>query len=143
MCNKPTKLVVGAVVVLYSIVGVGAADLDISWWTIDGGGAMATTGGDFTLSGTIGQPDAGAVMAGGAFELTGGFWIVAGVGEPEPCPGDLDGDNDIDLSDLATLLANYGVTSGAVYEDGDLDEDGDVDLSDLATLLAVYGTTCS
>ena len=58
------------------------------------------------------------------------------------CFGDLDGDNDIDLADLSQLLAHYGTTSGAVYEDGDLDEDGDVDLSDLSALLAVYGTTC-
>jgi len=56
--------------------------------------------------------------------------------------GDLDGDGDVDLSDLAQLLGNYGMTSGATYEDGDLDSDGDVDLSDLAALLAVYGTTC-
>ncbi|MBU0617468.1 MAG: hypothetical protein KKI02_07110, partial [Planctomycetes bacterium] len=55
--------------------------------------------------------------------------------------GDLDFDGDVDLADLAQLLANYGMTSGAVYEDGDLDCDGDVDLSDLAALLAVYGTT--
>jgi hypothetical protein len=60
----------------------------------------------------------------------------------EPCFGDLDGDNDVDLADLAQLLANYGTTEGAAYEDGDLDEDGDVDLADLAALLAVYGTTC-
>ncbi|MBU0618456.1 MAG: FG-GAP repeat protein [Planctomycetes bacterium] len=58
------------------------------------------------------------------------------------CPGDLDGDLDVDLSDLAQLLSNYGATSGAGYEDGDLDEDGDVDLADLAALLAVYGTEC-
>ncbi len=58
------------------------------------------------------------------------------------CFGDLDGDNDVDLADLAQLLANYGVTSGASYEDGDLDGDGDVDLADLASLLAVYGTSC-
>lgn len=57
-------------------------------------------------------------------------------------PGDLDGDCDVDLADLAQLLANYGVTSGAVYEDGDLDLDGDVDLADLAALLAVFGASC-
>ena len=62
--------------------------------------------------------------------------------EEQACPGDLDGDNDVDLSDLAQLLGHYGMTSGATYEDGDLDGDGDVDLSDLAELLSVYGTTC-
>jgi len=56
--------------------------------------------------------------------------------------GDLDGDCDVDLSDLARLLTNYGTTSGAAYDDGDLDCDGDVDLTDLAALLAVYGSTC-
>jgi WD40 repeat protein len=58
-----------------------------------------------------------------------------------PCPpGDVDCDGDVDLTDLAQLLANYGTTSGAAYEDGDVDCDGDVDLTDLAALLAVYGT---
>ncbi|MFQ5807168.1 MAG: M20/M25/M40 family metallo-hydrolase [Phycisphaerae bacterium] len=59
-----------------------------------------------------------------------------------PCFGDLDGDADVDLADLAQLLSNYGTTEGAAYEDGDLDFDGDVDLADLAALLAVYGATC-
>ncbi len=62
--------------------------------------------------------------------------------ESPECPGDLDGDLDIDLADLAQLLAHYGLTQGAIYEDGDIDLDGDVDLTDLAALLAVYGTAC-
>ena len=61
--------------------------------------------------------------------------------EPD-CPGDLNADGTIDLEDLATLLANYGMTSGATYENGDGDADGDVDLSDLSALLSVYGTVC-
>jgi hypothetical protein len=56
--------------------------------------------------------------------------------------GDLDFDNDVDLTDLAQLLSNYGMTEGATYEDGDLDGDGDVDLTDLAGLLANYGGSC-
>ena len=66
---------------------------------------------------------------------------LIGVTSDAPCP-DLDGDGDVDLADLAQLLSNYGVTSGASFEDGDIDGDGDVDLSDLAALLAEYGTTC-
>ena len=45
-------------------------------------------------------------------------------------------------ADLAQLLASYGTTSGATYEDGDIDADGDVDLADLAALLAHYGEPC-
>jgi hypothetical protein len=58
-----------------------------------------------------------------------------------PLFGDLDGDGTVGLSDLATLLGNYGEPGPWSYEDGDLDADGDIDLYDLAALLAVYGTT--
>jgi parallel beta-helix repeat protein len=58
------------------------------------------------------------------------------------CPGDLDGDDDIDLTDLAILLTNYGAASGMTPADGDSDLDADVDLADLSALLAVYGMTC-
>jgi len=70
------------------------------------------------------------------------FRVVRVACEDTPCPGDLDGDLDIDLSDLAQLLSNYGMTTGATYGQGDLDGDGDIDLSDLAALLSVYGTSC-
>ena len=58
------------------------------------------------------------------------------------CLGDLDYDGDVDLADLAQLLAHYGMTSGAIHTDGDLDGDGDVDLADLAELLGQYGNDC-
>jgi hypothetical protein len=118
-----------------------ASELAIDWWTVDSGGGMSSTGGTLELSGTVGQPDAAVALTGGSLELVGGFW-PAFAGADEFCYGDLDGDRDIDLSDLATLLGQYGQTSGMNYEDGDLDGDGDVDLSDLAGLLGVYGTTC-
>ncbi len=56
------------------------------------------------------------------------------------CAGDLDGDFQIGLTDLARMLSHFG-TSGR-YADGDLDGDGDVDLSDLSALLGVFGTSC-
>lgn len=58
------------------------------------------------------------------------------------CPGDLDGDLDCDLADLAALLSNFGVASGATLGQGDLDADGDVDLADLSELLSRFGTNC-
>jgi len=45
----------------------------ITWWTVDGGGHTWSSGGHYTLGGTIGQPDAG-YLAGGAYTLGGGFW---------------------------------------------------------------------
>ncbi len=47
---------------------------DLTWSTIDGGGAMNAAGGAYTLGGTAGQPDAGAAMSGGGYTLVGGFW---------------------------------------------------------------------
>jgi len=58
-------------VVATSVMG---QNYDLSWHSIDGGGVMRSTGGDFELSGTIGQPDAG-VLVGGDFTLSGGFWF--------------------------------------------------------------------
>ena len=47
----------------------------LDWWTVDGGGD--TSGGDrYTVSGTIGQPDAGETMTNGQYSLTGGFWVL-------------------------------------------------------------------
>jgi len=62
--------------------------------------------------------------------------------EPSGIPGDIDGDGDVDLADLALLLAAYGTCDGdANYNPAaDLDGDNCVGLSDLAILLANYGS---
>jgi hypothetical protein len=65
-----------------------------------------------------------------------------GLYQPLPsCPGDVDGDDDTDLTDLAALLAAYGSTPGDPNWNAtcDFDADDDVDLTDLAFLLADYG----
>jgi hypothetical protein len=54
---------------------------DLSWHTIDGGGGTST-GGVYSVSGTIGQPDA-STMSGGNYTLQGGFWsLIAAVQTP-------------------------------------------------------------
>ena len=44
--------------------------------TIDSGGGTST-GGDFSITGTIGQHDANGQSSGGDFLLAGGFWAKA------------------------------------------------------------------
>ena len=74
---------VGVFVLLALNVRVGYAEpssaprttgYEISWYTIDGGGGQNLSGGSYSLSGTIGQSDAGS-QSGGAYQLNGGYWV--------------------------------------------------------------------
>ena len=51
-------------------------------------------------------------------------------------PGDIDGDGDVDTSDLLSLLGAWGPCPGCPQ---DVDGDGDVDTADLLTLLGNWG----
>ena len=70
-----------------------AQSYSIDWFTIDGGGGTSTggplSGTNYSVTGTIGQPDASAAMSGGNFSLTGGFWsliaVVQTTGLPNLC----------------------------------------------------------
>lgn len=113
---------------MLGLASIAQAALDVSWFTIDGGGLMRSTGGAFELSGTIGQPDAGT-MSGSAFTLNGGFWISSIV---DSCASG----GTVNLVDADRLS---GCSSGpespevAVSCDCvDFDGDGDVDLEDAA-----------
>lgn len=59
-----------------------AQNYSIDWHTIDGGGGTST-GGVYSVTGTIGQPDANTtIMTGGNFTLTGGFWSLIAIQTP-------------------------------------------------------------
>ena len=54
----------------------------IDWYKIAGGGGVST-GGVYALSGTIGQPDAGA-SSGGTYSAQSGFWgFVSAIQTPD------------------------------------------------------------
>jgi len=57
---------------------VHAQQYSIDWYKIAGGGGTSTNG-QFAVSGTIGQPDAGGAMSGGNYSVTGGFWSLISV----------------------------------------------------------------
>ncbi|MCX6916117.1 MAG: hypothetical protein NT167_24250 [Verrucomicrobia bacterium] len=60
------------------------AQYSIDWFTVDGGGGT-TSDGVYEITGTIGQPDAGSVIAGN-YVIEGGFWSDL---EPVPSAPDL------------------------------------------------------
>ena len=85
---------------------------------------------------------------GGATDYPTYFCREAGLGAAhleitlaDGLPGDIDGDGDVDQSDLGILLAAYSSCEGDEYwnPDADLDGNGCVDQSDLGILLANYG----
>ena len=55
-----------------------AQSYSIDWYKVAGGGGTST-GGVYSVSGSIGQPDAGGPMTGGNYSLTGGFWALFSV----------------------------------------------------------------
>ena len=66
------KIFIAIFGLLAALASARAQNYSIDWFTIDGGGGTST-GGVYSLSGTIGQPDAGT-LSGGSYSLVGGFW---------------------------------------------------------------------
>lgn len=60
-----------------TVIGQAGGGYDLSWWTVDGGG-RESSGGDYALVGTVGQPDA-FTLTQGDYSLIGGFWAGAAV----------------------------------------------------------------
>lgn len=83
-CMWHKKLVVLFWTLLTAALSGYAQQYSIDWSTVDGGGGTST-GGVYLVSGTIGQPDAGA-MSGGNYTLQGGFWSVVTAVQTEGAP---------------------------------------------------------
>ena len=62
-----------------------AQQYSIDWYKIAGGGGTST-GQIFSVSGTIGQPDASPPMSGGQYSVTGGFWSLINVVQTPGAP---------------------------------------------------------
>jgi hypothetical protein len=75
---KSSVRIAALLVGIVAPIGMLAQSYMINWWTIDGGGGTST-GGVYSVRGTIGQPDASKAMTGGNYSLTGGFWALHAV----------------------------------------------------------------
>jgi len=116
-------LVVWLMLLLISAVSIvsGESTYVLDWFTID-------VGGDYVLTGTIGQPDAG-YLGGGNYELLGGFWV----GGPLCI---------VEFEDFARF-AVYWMQSGAglpadLYEDGTINYDDLLEFADLWLCICPY-----
>lgn len=80
------------------------------------------------------RPDSCDVASGDASDFNGN-----GILDSCECDGDIDGDGIVGLTDLTTLLSNFGRPSGSTLAQGDLNGDGAVNLTDLSFLLSQFG----
>jgi hypothetical protein len=76
-----------------------AQSYSINWYKVAGGGGTST-GLTYSVSGTIGQPDASSAMTGGNYSLTGGFWAILQVIQTPGAP---------------TLYISYSANTVTVY----------------------------
>ena len=142
--NERKKLQIAILILVATsapLLGQSGGGFDLTWSTVDGGGAMNSAGGTFSLSGTIGQPDAQTppVMFGGGFELTGGFWPVSNVCY---CLADMNGDGKKDGAD-AQKFVNCVLTGGDC-SCADVDQANGVTAADVEVFVAdlLTGPAC-
>ena len=77
--NSLQRKLLGKVFVLLTVILLMLASIpvlaqtdgvfDLTWSSVDGGGGTFSTGGSYSLGGSIGQPDAG-YMSGGVYTLS-------------------------------------------------------------------------
>lgn len=124
----------------FLLIGVGAmlvppreaaAQLQVDWYTIDGGGGTSS-GGGLTLSGTFGQPDAGGA-SGGAIEMRCGFWAAI-----PGCRVDLDSDGQVTSADLATCVSLWFASVQAGTLEADFDGNGAVTPADVGLFVQAW-----
>jgi hypothetical protein len=82
---KTATVVLGFMMLAGNATNSCAQSYSIGWSTMDGGGGTSTNG-QYSLSGTIGQPDAGGPMTNGQYAVTGGFWALPQAVQTEGAP---------------------------------------------------------
>ena len=107
----------------------------ITWWTADGGGGTSA-GGGWTLSGTIGQPDAGSMIAPG-WSVSGGFWNFNPI-----CPADFNADGFIDFFDFNDFSACFDENVCPPGKTADFNNDGFVDFFDYNDFIGAFELGC-
>jgi hypothetical protein len=72
-------------VLLHSVFSLHAQSYSIDWYKVASGGGTSTNG-QYSVTGTIGQPDASGAMSSGQYSVTGGFWSLIQVAQTPGAP---------------------------------------------------------
>lgn len=108
-------------------------EFEIGWYAVAGGGESPSVGGEFSLSGTIGQPyGAAGPMSGGEFEAQGGFWVAAA--PACACLADVNGDGDRNAADIQGFV-DCLLAAGTSCDCADVDGLPGVDFDDLTVFV--------
>ena len=77
--------ILGLIILALAVLSARAQSYSVDWYKIAGGGGTST-GGLYSVSGTIGQPDASGAMTGDNYSLNGGFWSLINVVQTTGAP---------------------------------------------------------
>lgn len=124
------RLAILAMGLLLAVLPALGQDYDLSWYTIDGGGAALTGPGGYELLGTVAQADADAEeLSGDGYSLVGGFWSA--VAPFCTCLADVNADERIDGADIQQFV-DCAISDGGDCPCADINRSGGIDPADLA-----------
>ena len=116
----------------YGLSTAHAQSYTVDWYKVAGGGGTST-GGTYTVSGTIGQADASGAMTGGNYSVTGGYWALVNVVQTPGAPTlnishsgnvvsvywqNVSGWNLVQNGNLATPIASWSASSAPTLTGG-------------------------
>src|SRR5690606_27260015 len=93
-----------------------SSEYSIDWHVIGAGGGVSAAG-PYVLRAVIGQPIAHGAVNAGPYTITDGFLAIP-LGDDEPaCPGDTNGDGQVNFADLNSVLSVFGQTGANLPAD--------------------------
>lgn len=113
-----------------------SSDYEISWSKISNGGNLSQTMGGYSITGTIGEYDAGQTGDSMGYSISGGF--LPGSESTSSCLADLTDDGVLNFFDVSAFLSAF--SSGDAI--ADFTKDGVFNFFDVSAFLSAFSEGC-
>lgn len=138
MKNVMLQMIAGLIALVVGVQVASAQPYTVRWATGDNGGATTpSSGGVYTVAGTLGQADAGPQtqlkMVGGGYSVVGGFWGVA-----IRCPGDFNDDGFLTFEDFDAFVSAFE----AGFAEADFNDDDFITFEDFDAFVIAFEVGC-